>query len=191
MRAHLALASLLALALATARAEDFPAPPPGFRTQVMDATDGRINMPLDWSYKSGGTSDGWLWTFAKDRTETGAYDTGFSIQLFLDVKQKAKSSPESLALQFLQGKRSSAKVVRDCPREEIPGYSRQCMETSEELQRGPQTRTFRLLYSVFWSNKRDQVIVTTFGAPETDWAKLVDTVNTMSAFQLIGPNLGR
>jgi hypothetical protein len=191
MRTQLVLASLLTLFLSFARAEDFPSPPPGFRTQVLDETDGRINMPLDWSYKSGGTTNGWLWTFAKDRTQNGAYDTGFSIQLFLDVKNAAKSTPEAFALQFLRTKKASAKVVKDCPREEISGYSRQCLETSETLQRGFRTRDFRLLYSVFWSDERDQVIITTFGAPEVDWIKLTDTVKTMSEFQIIGPNLAR
>jgi hypothetical protein len=184
-------ALLAALLVSPLHAQEFPAPPVGFRTQVMDPTDGRINMPADWSYKSGGTQNGWLWTFAKDRNATNGYDTGFSIQLFLQVRQFSQSSPQAFAQGFLQQKRVSARVVRDCPPSEVGGYSRQCVETVENLQRGLRTRAFRLLYSVFWSNERDQVIVTAFGAPETDWPKLEGTLNTMSEFQLTGAGLGR
>lgn len=193
LSAALPCAVLLAAAAfcAPALSQGIKAPPPGFRTQVMDPTDGRINVPADWTYTSKGTQSGWLWTFAKDRTESDGYDTGFSIQLLLRVREAGQSSPQAFATSLLQTKREGARIVRECPTQNVGEYMRQCIEVVENLQRGFRTRPFRLLYSVFWSDEKDQVIVTTFGTPENEWSKWEATVATMAEFQLIGQQMGR
>jgi hypothetical protein len=165
--------------------------PEGFVLQRLDATDGRIAKPRDWFYSSAGTPSGWVWTLSKEDPAKGPYKTGMKIQMLLGVEKGTGESRERFALNFIDEKRASTKLIVDCPKEDIGEFFRQCIEVLEDLQVGGKAVPFRILYSVMWGKTMDMVVMSTFGAPPDAWNELAPTANRMSKFMLIGPDFGK
>jgi hypothetical protein len=165
--------------------------PEGFVLQPLKETDGQVIMPKDWHFKSEGTREGWLWTFSKEDTTKGPYDTGLRIQMILGASEAIGKTHDQLAEQFISGKRNSIEVIKDCPKEDIGDFYRQCIEVIEEVKIGTEVRTFHILYSLMWSKKMDMLIVSIFGTPSEEWEKNKTIISTMREFRLIGPNFGK
>lgn len=168
---------------------DFPIPK-GYVLQRLDATDGKIAKPKNWFYNSSGTSNGWVWTFSEEDTSKGEYETGLRLQLIVEVKKNMKQSPEDFAKGFLNSKKNGISFLKPCDETIVGDFIRQCLETVEKIPQKSGTKAFHILYSVFWSNNRDMVVVSTFGAPVEKWDSVKSISSAMSYFELIGPNVG-
>ncbi|HUL18754.1 MAG TPA: hypothetical protein VLV29_05745 [Steroidobacteraceae bacterium] len=195
MRALLPL--LFAGTLAVAQPNTAPPPdnggllvPEGYVLQVLGATDGRIAMPKGWFYTNAATPSGWQWTFSAEDPRAGAYETGLRIQMFMRVEQELKRSRESFATAFLEQRRKSAHVLRDCPIQDFGSFKRQCLEVLEVIGEPSGQKQFHILYTVMWLRDMDIVAVSTFGAPPEKWDAVADITKVMSEFILIGKNPG-
>lgn len=170
--------------------ESFPIPE-AYVLQRLDPTDGRIAKPKEWFYSSKGTPSGWMWTLSAENPSTGSYETGLRIQMLVGVEKSTQRSTEAFAQNFLQQKRVSTKVLRDCPASDLGLFKRQCLEVIENIQRPEGSRSFHILYSVFWGNRLDMVVVNTFGAPEEKWEAVRSISDVMARVELIGPDFGK
>jgi hypothetical protein len=168
--------------------DGFPVPE-GYVLQHLEVTDGKIAMPKNWFYHSGGTASGWLWTFSKEDPAKGPYETGLSIQLIAGVEKKTKQPSENFAKVFLDKKRSSAKVLKDCAPVEQGDFKLQCLEVIEDVQEPNGVKSFHILYSVSWG--MDMVVINTFGAPPEQWESVKPIADVMANIELIGPNFGK
>ncbi len=188
---------LVTPALALAQPADGPAPdshglvvPAGYVLQVLGATDGRIAMPKDWFYSNHATPSGWVWTFSAQDPRAGEYETGLRIQMFVQVEEKLKRSREAFATGFLEQRRRSAHVLKDCPVRDFGSFKRQCLEVLEDIEEPSGKKPFHILYSVMWLKDMDIVAVSTFGAPPDEWDAVADITRVMSEFTLIGKSPG-
>jgi hypothetical protein len=186
---RLLFAVLFCLAISMA-AKPGIAVPEGYVLQVLGGTDGRIAMPKAWHYTNGGTETGWLWTFSAEEMKDGQYETGLRIQMIMDVERRTNQSKDAFAKNFIEQKRKSLKVIKECPVEDFGTFKRQCIEVLESIQSPSGVRRFHILYSVMWLQQMDVVAVSTFGAPEDEWDSVADISKIMSEFVLIGENPG-
>jgi hypothetical protein len=164
--------------------------PDGYVLQVLDPTDGRIAMPKDWYYTSRGAPNGWVWTFAEEDPRKGEYETGLRIQMFVAVEENTKLSRADFARHFIDRKRKSAKVIKECPIADLGSFERQCIEVLEDIREPSGVKRFHVLYSIMWLKDKDIVAVSTFGAPEAKWDTVSDISTVMSGFVLIGKAFG-
>jgi hypothetical protein len=164
--------------------------PPGYKLQVLDATDGRIAMPSDWFYSNRGTPTGWSWTFSAEDPKPNGYETGLRLQLILNASQRTKQSKEAFANAFIEQKRKSLRVFKECSIADLGHFKRQCIEVLEEIHAISGSKLFRIQYSVMWFNDFDFVVVSTFGAPEEKWDSVVEVSKVMSEFVIFSKNPG-
>lgn len=165
--------------------------PDGYVLQALEPTGGRIAKPKDWYYSSKGTPNGWLWTFSAEEPSQNGYETGLRLQLLLGVETSTKKSRFTFAQDFLEKKRQSAAVIRECPETDQGDFKRQCLEVIENVSRPYGMKKYHILYSVFWGNKLDMVVVSTFGAPEDKWEKVKTVSEVMAAVEVIGSSFGK
>lgn len=184
------LACLLCLIANASFAQSAFPVPDGYELQHLDPTDGRIAKPHGWYYTSNGTKSGWLWTISKEEPTKG-YETGMRIQLLVGVEKNTHRSREDFAQNFLQKKRSSTTVVKDCAASDQGDFTRQCIEVIENIPRQGEEHPYHILYSVLWGKRMDMVVVTTFGAPADRWDDVKNTVDAMAPIEIIGPNFGK
>ncbi|TDU64517.1 hypothetical protein EI77_03967 [Prosthecobacter fusiformis] len=154
--------------------------PAGFVMQVMEPTGGKILRPKGWFYNEGHRSNAWMWTISKEDTHDGKdpYDTGVRIQAVAGVQERTGKSPEVFLKEFIAQKRKAAdKVHKNCDAVDQGLFTRTCIEVTE--------REYRILYSVFWSNEIDMIVISIAGAKTTDWEANSKFFDTMSAFELI------
>ena len=163
--------------------------PAGYHVQILEATDGRIVAPDGWNYRSRGTPSGWLWTFSKESNADGSYETGLRLQLLVGVQKGTNKTPKEFALNFLEQKRRTARVINECGPSDQGHLIRQCLEVVEHLTSGGDP--YHIVYSVFWGKEMDMVVLSTFGTPEELWPEYSRVAKVMSEVQIIGPNLGR
>lgn len=165
--------------------------PKGFVLQHLTETDGQIARPKDWFYTSSGTSSGWLWTISKEDPVKGPYKTGLRIQLLAGVAKDSGKTREEFVQDFISGKRTSSKVMRDCPKSDLGQFYRQCIEVLEPVPARADPITYRILYSVMWGKELDVVVISTFGAPPETWKTAAPIADAMTEFRVIGPGFGR
>jgi hypothetical protein len=81
-------------------------------------------------------------------------------------------------MDFIEKKRKEAKqIFHECEPEDQGLFSRVCLQTEE----GP----YRILYSAFWANGSDIVVVSTAGTKTEEWGKYSEIFDQMSNFELI------
>ena len=164
-------------------------PPEGFVLQRLDVTRGMIFKPIGWFYDWGGDRSSIVWTLSReDIKKTGRYDTGMRIQYFYKPKdQSAKSTAEH----FISRKKQEArKIFRECPPETRDELVCICLETLERTATPLGNVDYRIRYSIFWSEKQNTLIFTTFGTPEPEWEKYRLVADTMASFVLYGEDDG-
>jgi hypothetical protein len=165
--------------------------PEGYVLQVLGATDGRIAMPKGWFYDNHATPSGWSWTFSvEDPRKGGGFETGLTIQMFVQVQEKTHQPREAFARKFIEEKRHSGTLVHDCPVQDFPEFRRQCIEVVEDLPSAAGTKRFHVLYSMMWLKNMDIVALSTFGAPPEKWDAVSPVTEVMAAFVLIGKSPG-
>lgn len=171
-------------------AEDTFPVPEGFVLQPLDPTNGMIARPKNWYYMSEGTPDGWLWTLSAEDPTKGRYETGLRMQMIIGAEKALKVPRLMFAKQFIESKRMSTSVVRECPEVDAGMFTRQCLEVIEQIRRDNVMESYRIIYSVFWGKKIDLVVVSTFGARQEKWEEVKSISEAMSTVILIGKELG-
>ncbi len=175
MRSFLFVSALL---VCTLRAEEKL--PDGYVMQVLEPTGGKILRPEGWFYHEVRGTQSWTWTISKEDTHGGKdpYDTGVRIQTIPGVQKATGKTPEAFVRDFIGTKRTSAeKIHKTCEPVDQGMFTRICIEVTEG--------EFRILYSAFWGNDMDVVVVSTSGAKTADWEANAKFFDTMSSFELI------
>ncbi|MBX3740227.1 MAG: hypothetical protein KF712_04505 [Akkermansiaceae bacterium] len=154
--------------------------PAGYVMQVMEPTGGKILRPEGWHYHERHGEKSWMWTISREDTNGGKdpYDTGVRIQTFMGVEKGTGKTPEAFVRGFIEGKKKTAgKVHRNCGANDQGMFTRICTEVTEG--------DYRILYSAFWGNGMDIVVISISGAKADEWGKYAKTFDTMGAFELI------
>lgn len=152
--------------------------PDGFVLQVLEPTGGKIVRPKDWFYAERHGGPSYTWIISKEDVDKGPYDTGVRIQTLVGVEKGTGKSHKQFVLDFIAKKKKDAKAVfHECEPKDQGLFTRVCLETEE----GP----YRILYSAFWANGSDIVVVSTAGARLEEWSKYSQVFNRMSNFELI------
>jgi hypothetical protein len=180
---NIIIAFLFLLVTCSSTAAEKAGVKPGFEKQILDVTYGEIWRPVGWHYSWFTTSNGAVWTISKEDATKGPYETGMRIQLIPGVKAGGKTA-EQVARGFIAEKVSSVKVERLCDEKASGEFRIICLETTEPTS--TPGKSFRILYSVSWSNERDWFVISVFGAPERDWDGLKPTLDAMTEIILVG-----
>jgi hypothetical protein len=155
--------------------------------QVLEPIGGRIKKPKDWFYtESHRSSNSFLWTISKEKPVNGGYDTGVRIQLFTGIKKGTGKSPEKFLFSFKESKKEAAnKVLKDCPVKEQGLFSVICLETIETIPYNGVNKLYHILYSLFWNDEMDMVILSIAGTPQHEWDNYQNIFNEMRGFKII------
>jgi hypothetical protein len=186
MKIIILLTCLIFTALANSNSEALPNVPEGFEKQILDVTYGHIAKPKGWFYYWGTDKNSIIWTISKEDTKKGSYLTGMRIQFVPGMFRRTKKTPQEFAESFINDKKNSAKVLLECKQKEIEDFTRQCIETIENIRTTKGEIKFHILYSVMWSKAKDAIVLTTFGAPVEDWEQVRPIIDVMADFELIG-----
>jgi hypothetical protein len=171
--------ALLALLLVACTCQADIVIPPGYELQILDTTKGRIAKPRGWFYLHRSDKFSLHWVISKEDMKLGGgYHTGLRIQFTPNASQAAKVAPAQFVERFIAQKQQAAEVKRTCPTTKIAQFQRRCLETVEGA--------YRILYSLFWSEELDAIVVTTFGAPIGDWEQASQIADRMNEFELLG-----
>lgn len=157
--------------------KESPEAPEGFVHQKLDPLGGKALRPKDWFFTSQNNRSNFIWTFSKeDLAKTEAYTTGMRIQLAMGVQEASGKSPKDFIADFVkQKKKASDKVHKTCDPVTQDIFTRMCLETEE----GPH----RVLYSLFWSDTLDMMVISTAGTKTELWDEFTATFDTMNAFE--------
>lgn len=151
--------------------------PTEFVTQVLEPTGGKIQRPKSWFYSESRDEVSYTWILSREDASKGPYITGMRIQTFVGVEKGTGKSPKQFVLDYVGMKRKEAKVLKKCDKKNQGMFTRVCLETEE----GP----FHILYSLFWGNKADIVVVCIAGTTKELWGTYADTFDRMGPFELI------
>jgi hypothetical protein len=158
------------------------APPTEFVTQVLQPTGGTIPRPKGWFYAEAHRGPGsLLWTISREDIAGGApYTTGVRIQLLMGILQGTGKTGKQFVLDFVAAKRKDTKVISRRNEQDQGLFTRVGLETEE----GPH----RILYSLFWGNTMDMVVISVAGTTKQLWDRYSSTFDKMAAFELIDPS---
>jgi hypothetical protein len=153
-------------------------PPSEFVTQVLEPTGGKIPRPKEWFYTESHSGPSYTWILSREDASKAHYTTGVRIQMIAGVKKGTGKTPKKFVLDYVaQKKKEAAKVVNTCGETNQEMFTRVCLETEE----GP----YHILYSLFWNNKIDWVVVSTSGTRKDLWDTYDPTFQKMGRFELI------
>jgi hypothetical protein len=158
----------------TADADEAPS---GFITQVLEPTGGKILRPKNWFYTESHNESSYTWILSLEDASKSRYTTGVRIQTLVDVKKGTGKSPKEFVLDYVSAKKNEAKVLKTCGETDYGMFTRLCLETEE----GPH----HILYSFFWGNKMDIVVVVIAGTTKGLWDVYAETFDKMTALELI------
>jgi hypothetical protein len=171
-----AVSTFLAIA-AAAFAADVAKAPRGFTTQVLEPTGGKISRPTGWFYSERHGGPSYTWILSREDPELGPYTTGVRIQMLAGVQEGTGKTPKQFVLDYVESKKKEAKVLKTCDENDQGLFTRVCLETEE----GPH----HILYSLFWGNKVDIVVVSIAGTTKELWDTYSGTFDQMNGFELI------
>jgi hypothetical protein len=183
MRIFFILAAHILLASLSVHAGEITVPQ-GYELQVLDTTKGEIARPIGWFYDHFADSKSLVWTISKEDSSKGSYITGMRIQFTPSIDRFTKKLPSEIVQGLIAAKQKSVKVDKLCNVETVGEFQKICLETTEPTEING--KNFKILYTYSWSNTKQSIAITTFGAPEEDWVGLKDTIKTMSEIVLIG-----
>jgi hypothetical protein len=158
------------------------ASPTEFVTQVLEPAGGTISMPKGWFYTEAHRGPGsLLWTLSRENIASGVpYTTGVRIQWLMGVKEGTGKTGKQFVLDFVAAKQRDVKVIATRDEQDQGLFTRVGLETEE----GPH----RILYSLFWGNSWDMVVISVAGTAKELWDTYSPTFDKMAAFELIDPN---
>jgi hypothetical protein len=160
---------------------DDPGPgeaPTEFVTQILEPTGGKMLRPKDWFYTESHNGSSFTWTISREDASKAPYTTGVRIQMIAGVKKGTGKTPKKFVLDYVaQKKKEAAKVVNTCGETNQEMFTRVCLETEESR--------YHILYSLFWNNKIDWVVVSISGTRKDLWDTYDPTFQKMGRFELI------
>jgi hypothetical protein len=156
--------------------------PTEFVTQVLEPTGGTIPRPKGWFYTEQHRGPGsLLWTLSREDIAGGAsYTTGVRIQMLMGVAEGTGKTCKQFVLDFVASKQKDAKVIGTRDEQDQGMFTRIGLETEE----GPH----RILYSLFWGNTMDMVVMSVAGTTKELWDTFSPTFDRMAACELIDPS---
>jgi hypothetical protein len=160
----------LLLAQSAIAAEQAKAPRE-FVTQVLEPTGGKAKRQKNWFYNESHGGPSYTWTLSREDASKGPYTTGVRIQLIAGIKKGTGKSPKQFVLDYVASKKKEAKVLKTCGEKNQGLFTRVCLETVE----GPH----HILYSLFWGNDVDWVVVTIAGTTRELWGTYANTFDKM------------
>ncbi len=147
--------------------------PVGYRVRSLDPIDGKVLVPDGWHFASSIDPAGYTWIISQEpliEGTKGFYKTGMRIQLIHGMHKYKKITPEEFIIKFIAGKKEdNARIIGNCSGVKLGPFQRKCLETKEDMALGGEKKKYRILYSMFWNNEIDTVIVMTFGTPVNKW----------------------
>jgi hypothetical protein len=159
--------------------------PEGYDLQELRPTGGKILRPKDWFYTEGHREHAFMWTISKEDPSKGPYETGVRIQCFVGVQEATGTSPKEFVQSFVADKKKTASVISQRAQETQGLFTRIGLEVKESLAPGEKQKPYRILYSCFWGDGADLVVIVISGTPADQWEKYADTFDAMSGFELI------
>jgi len=160
--------------------------PDGYELQKLDIANGCIAKPKGWFYSFSRDPNRNLiaWTLSREDSNASRVETGLIISYYYNLLEAKNRSLQAYVQKFISGRKHVAKkIVRDCSPVSIGQYMRTCLETMETMKSSSGVMAdYHVLYSVFWSDKRDEFIITTFGTPAGEWEKNRPIVDVMQHF---------
>jgi hypothetical protein len=160
-----------------ASAADTAKAPREFVTQVLEPTGGKIQRPKNWFYSESRNEVSYTWILSREDSSKGPYTTGVRIQALVGVQEGTGKSPKQFVMDYVDTKKKEAKVLKTCGETDQGMFARVCLETEE----GP----YHILYSLFWGNKVDIVVVSIAGTTKELWDTYANTFDKMGTFELI------
>jgi hypothetical protein len=148
-----------------------------FVTQILEPTGGKIKRPKDWFYKESHNEFSFSWILSREDPSKGKYTTGMRIQMLVGIQKGTGKSPKKFVLDYVAAKKKEAKVLDTCGEHNQDLFTRICLETEE----GP----YHILYSFFWAEKLDMVVVVIAGTTKELWDVYASTFDRMGALELI------
>ena len=136
---------------------------------------GRVNAPKDWFFRQ----RGYAWIISKEDSEYGqAYLTGMKIEFFPGVKKHSGQTAEATAVANYRRLRGLSKsVVRTWEPTRMGLFTRYGIELEDDR--------FHVIYSFFYDNDLDMMVVSTVGAPKSQWEAYSPTFGKMTDFTLM------
>lgn len=155
--------------------------------QILEPTGGKIMKPKSWFYSESQNSNGYMWTLSEeDISSGGSYDTGVRIQLMSGIKTGTGKTPKEFLFDFMESKKAAVdRVISTCPEADQGLFSVVCLETVETALHEKSEKKHHILYSLFWSNSMDLVVISIAGARESEWSNYESIFNEMRGFELI------
>jgi hypothetical protein len=178
--------TVMALFIGTASfADEFPILE-GYVLQELELARGRIAMPEDWYFTESPGSSSVRWTISKEDANIGPYETGLSIQLFLNVKENTGGTPRQLIEKNLKMIASANSLVSECPESKQGSFNRRCIEVIENQVKGDGSQLeYHTLYSFLWWEDGDIAVVTVFGTTPDLWDSTEEIRAVMSRFDFL------
>lgn len=168
--------SFLLVLSGTAAGEDIQ-----YETQILEPTGGNIDRPKNWFFLEAHDQSSWLWIFSREKPEGKPYEVGMRIQAIPSIQEISGKTPKQFILDFKAQKKNEVdKVLRECAEINEGLFVHTCLEAEEGR--------YQILYSLFWGNEMDIVVVTISGAPKNEWARYKKVFERMSGFELIDVN---
>lgn len=164
--------------------------PDGFVMEELKPLGGSILRPRAWVFAQQHRRNALMWTISKEDPKDGPYETGVRIQFFAGVQAITGKTPQEFIKSFIDDKRKTSKVIRECPEEQQGIFTRVCLLTEEpsaDAKTADQTgkRAFRILYSCFWSDETDMASVSIAGTTPELWDTYENVFDTMAKFELL------
>jgi len=159
--------------------------PAGFVKQHLKAIGGTILKPKEWFFNETSQPAGYTWILSKENPSVSNYVTGMKIQLLVGIKSGTGKTPKEFAENFLKSKESSFKIIHKYPQTTQNIFSRKGIEVEDKLKLNGKKELYHIVYSAFWNNKNDMLIVVTYGTTKKLWSKYKDIFHTMARFKLL------
>lgn len=157
----------------------------GFRTQILEPTGGKIEVPKEWHYNERHSGQSYTWILSKEDLEKGPYITGVRIQSIMGVEEKTGKTPEIFLREFVESKKEEVQVISQCKAQDQGIFTRICLETIEPAAQHGEGKKFRIQYSLFWGNGIDLAVVMIAGTLEELWPENKEIFNSMQGFEFI------
>ena len=157
--------------------EKKPKAPREFATQILEPTGGKIRRPKGWFFTESHGPSWFGWIVSREDPAKGSYTTGFRIQMIVGVRKGTGKSPKQFVMDYIASKKKEATVLKSCDPKDQGMFTRICLETEE----GPH----HILYSLFWGNELDWVVVTIAGTTKELWSTYWETFDRMGPLDLI------
>ena len=179
MKTKVVFLTLILISL-SAHAESIPS---GYTKEDLRPLGGEILVPESWYFRGGATNNGFMYVLSKEQNEDDSYETGFRIQGIINIKDSGLSPVQATAYNWKRFKDSAKEIIKECDEEQAGVFRKTCLEVIQNNPNNPDD-DFHIIYSFFWSDELDMIVIGIFGAPESTWPEAENIYNTIKDFVL-------